>query len=270
MSFAISGTLATTAGSGINANNPVIGYRNLLRDGVLTASSEAEDGHADNAITGTTYDYWTPTSLPATLEVELSSAQEADYAGIAAHSLAGIIVQIQYHDGSDWVTVAESIPADSRTFMLFWEPALSNRWRVRLSGSGSPSIGVAHIGKALRLQRRIYVGHTPATMSEQTEIRPNRTEGGQWVGRSVVREGGSVDISLQNLTPRWVREYFEPFRQYAKTGAWFWAWRPGDYPAEVAYCWTTDDIHPSNQRSNGMMQVSFGAQTYVDFEPHYG
>jgi hypothetical protein len=84
-----------------------------------------------------------------------------------------------------------------------------------------------------------------------------RSESGNFLGRIVINEMTETSVSMQNLTPDWYRSQLDPFIRASKETPFFFAWRPGDYPNEVGYAWITDDPQPSNQRSNGMMQIDF-------------
>ncbi|RFA24344.1 hypothetical protein CAI21_21965, partial [Alkalilimnicola ehrlichii] len=241
MTLAITGNLVLSQAATDEAhpNAPVFGYQNLLAEGELTASSETADGYAENALIGTT-DFWTPETVPATLEVQLPAVRAADYAGIEAHTLgdAECSVYIEYHDGNDWVTAASGSTGDNRGLAFLFDEQSSDRWRLRVEGSAPPSIGVVHIGKALRGQRRLYQGHTPIRFGETVRLLVNESETGQLIGNSVIRYGAGTTIELDNLTPDWVRGPLEPFRKHFNQGLpFFWLWRPGKYPDEVAYCW---------------------------------
>ena len=47
-----------------------------------------------------------------------------------------------------------------------------------------------------------------------------------------------------------------PFIVASKEVPFFFAWRPASYPRETGFAWMTNNPKPSNQRSNGMMQIS--------------
>ena len=127
-----------------------------------------------------------------------------------------------------------------------------------------PSIGVAMLGKALAVERKLFRQHVPITFGRRTIIRPQTAEGGQWLGRSIQRDGVATGIAFQNLTSAWVREYFDPFIVSARTYPFGWAWRPEDYPAEVAYVWTVGDISPVNSGPRDFMSVNFKVEGIVD------
>jgi Concanavalin A-like lectin/glucanases superfamily len=139
-----------------------------------------------------------------------------------------------------------------------FETGSLSKLRVRLqSGSEVPTASVLYMGKALLLQRRIYVNHTPMTMGRKTKVSNGRSENGNFLGRVILSESVSTKVDLDNLLPDWYRTYMEPFVIAAKETPFFFAWRPSSYPYEVGYGWMANDVVPVNSRANGMMKVSF-------------
>ena len=139
-------------------------------------------------------------------------------------------------------------------------------WRVEISDPGNSTearIGVIYIGKALAMQRKIYGGHSPVTLSRVNETIPVRSDSGQWLGRTSIRKGVATDYAWQNLTASWYREYFDPFVKAAIDQAFFIAWYPEKYPDEVGYGWT-GDIKPENQGIRNYLTVSFSFQGNSD------
>jgi hypothetical protein len=90
-------------------------------------------------------------------------------------------------------------------------------------------------------------------------IRPNKSERGQWLGRSIIRGGSAGSWSWRHLKADWYRTYFDPFVESARTQPFFIAWRPETYPV-AAYCWTEGDITPSNMGVKDFMQVTLEAE----------
>ena len=248
-----------------------IGYRTIWRKpgATVTASSEETDFPASAAAQELTYEFWRPTSLPATWEVDAGEPVTVDYCGIASHTLAGNTVEVQYFDGDDWQTVSDVVPGDDTPLMFLFEPTEAARWRIRISGGDVPSVGVVFFGRTLAMQRSIYGGHSPLNLSRSTTREPNRSDRGQWLGLSLVRRGVSTDYSWQNLTAAWYRENFDPFVEYAtqSRGTFFIAWRPNKFPDEVGYCWVDqDDIQPSNMGQRDLMQVDMTVRGQIAFE----
>lgn len=254
MSVVISSSLVLSD-TNIPLTHGRIGYHKI--DGTIAASTEASGYPATAADNELTYSYWKPTALPANWSITLDTAEEVNYFGIAAHTLGSTSTSVaaQYYDGSTWITIDEVLAGDDKPIMFIFDTVFSNQFRILIDGSIIPRVGVIYIGKLLEMQRAIYGGHSPLALSRKTVMRPNSSERGQWLGRTIIRSGSSTSFDWSNLTAGWYRKYFDPFVEHARTKPFFIAWRPADYPNEVGYVWTNRDISPSNNGRRNLMDV---------------
>lgn len=206
-----------------------------------------------------TYERASGTSFTFTMP----SNRAIDSIGVLGN-LSGVGVTVQYSTstGGSFVTVASETPANDRPLLVLFDEVSARRVRVTLSSSRQ----ITHVsaGIALQMQRPIFGGHNPITMSRQTEYQSRRSESGNFVSRNIIREGLNGQYEWSNLTDDWVREYFDPLILSARKLPFFIAWRPEDYPDEVAYAWTTGDISPSNIGTRNLMSVSMDVQAYGD------
>ena len=115
----------------------------------------------------------------------------------------------------------------------------------------------------MRLERKIYVGHTPITYGRDRTSINGVSENGQYLGEIVVRETNSTSVNLKNLTPLWYRQSLDPFFAAKPRAPAFWAWRQTTYPDEVGYAWIEGNPRPVNQRSNGMMEINWNFRGIV-------
>lgn len=259
----ISPSLVALAGSG--GTDPLsrarIGYRTITRDATVTATSEAPGFPASAVRHPLTYERWAPTVAPAALTIDAGAPVAADYVGIAAHTIGttGAAVTVSYStDGTAWTDVLQTQPANDNAIMALFEPVLARYWRIRIDRVAE--IGVIYIERALTVQRSMYGGHSPGTLSRQTEIEPSRSVTGQFLGRSIVRQGFATSYQWSNLTAAWYRANFDPFVESALRYPFFIAWRPDRFPNEVLYAWCNDDIEPTNMGVRDLMQVSFNVE----------
>lgn len=245
-----------------------IGFHTVTRAGTLAASTESTGHPAYAAGLPNTYESWIPTTVPAWISVDAGEAIECDYFGIASHTLGstGASIVCQYSlDNITWVDITSASFTADTPIIISFAAVTARYWRLYVTGE-VPAIGVWYVGKGLQMQRPIYGGHSPITMSRNTTTRNNRSEGGQFLGRYIVRSGVSSKYSYKNLTASWVRSCFDKFILSAREYPFFIAWRPLDFPREVAYGWTTDDISPSNMGIKDLMQVDFQVQGIGDYE----
>lgn len=244
-----------------------IGWQTLTRDASLSfTGGESEGFPADSVQRATTWERWKPTSLPASLTFDTGTSADAEYLGIAAHTLGtnGDTVTLEYSaDAVDWTEVESFAAGSDDAIMLLFNKVGARYWRVTISGGTIPVIGVVYIGEALAMERRIYGGHSPGTLSRNTEVRPTRSETGQFLGRYIRRQGYGTSYDWDNLTPAWYRANFDPFVESARLYPAFISWYPEKYPNEVLFGWVNDDISPTNTGTgNGLMRVGFSITAF--------
>ena len=243
----------------------IIGYRNhvSLNGSIITASSEADGFPASAVATPMTYERWLARSTDTNvwLKIDLGSQYDADYVGVGAHGLADGFATMDVHysnDDVEWFYAGVASGATSSAVMLLTGEVTARYWRFELSSPAE--IGVVYIGKMLMMPVQMYGGHSPITLSRQTDFMPNRSVTGQFLGRSVVRQGLASSYTFRHIPATWYRANFEPFVQAAIRNPFFIAWNPISFPDEVAYAWCNDDIAPINMGIRGLMEVSFDAE----------
>lgn len=270
MAVIIAQNLVTVAGSGdVPAlNHPRIGYQTVTDGNTPTVSGTASGFFAGTLSNQLTREFWKPDASPATVEYDFSD-QTIDYVAIGAHSLGTTqtTVKIEYStdSGSTYTEITEFIPADDNAIMsLFDEVDNVNNVKLTFTYSGNaPVISVIYIGQVLSMQRAIYGGHSPITLSRNVINRPQVSESGQWIGASNQRRAFRSSAAFRNLTAQWYRDNFDDFVYHAsKTLPFFFAWNPDEWPAEVAFCWCNDNIAPSNMGIRDLMEVSFSLEGY--------
>lgn len=148
-------------------------------------------------------------------------------------------------------------PGDDSPIMILNDPIFARYWRTRITGTIAPQIAVVHIGEVLAMERAIYGGVSPPTLSRDTVLKNSLSRGGRFLGQNFRRNGVKSNVSFNNLTPSFVRDEFDLFVRSARRFPYFFAWRPLTYPREIAYAWTADDIVPSNMGKSNVMQVGW-------------
>lgn len=240
-------------------NSPVFGWHNIVSESTIAADVEQPGYPATNLATVNTWQMWrAATAADVTFLVDSDGLVELDYVALAKHNLGSgqYTVTVYTTLGVGWTQVAQFIPATNSPILVRFPKGLYSQIRVDItSGSQAPYIAVMYVGELLVSERRIYVGHSPITLNRRSDILSGRSEAGNFLGRVVLQERNQTAVALNNLTPLWYREKFQPYVLAAIDQPFFFAWRPLSYPEEVGYAWLTDDPSPTNQSPNGMMQV---------------
>lgn len=246
----------------INENAGLICYQTVASAANISATSFLTSGStsfpaSNMANPATSYGWEAADTTDQTITIDNPAASEIDYIGIARHNLgqAGVEVQIRFN-GS---VVRQYSPVSSSPSLLFlFQSATPSTIQIDIRGaSNAAKIAVLYVGKALKLERNLYVGHSPIVYGRERSTMNGVSQQGEYLGEIVLNETLSTTVDLQNLTPLWYRESLDPFFALRPRRPCFFAWRPGTYPTEVAYCWPTGSPRPYNQRPNGMMNISF-------------
>lgn len=270
---------------------PRIGYDNVVTEQNVIGSSSLAGFPAESVGNALTYELWKPSTLPASLDIDAGEPVTADYVAFGAHNLSGCLVTLSYStDGSTYAPAIEGVVIRNKAGMMLFEPVTARYWRLDILGwAASPTLdldfqsqayaagdytdaddtylGVLYLGRALQMQRGIYQGHTPGEFARSDEIRPNVSEGGQWLGRTVIRKGYDTTYSFSNLKADWVRSTLAPFLDAAVTDPFFIAWRPETKADEVLMGWTQGPIVPTNSGPRDLMSVDFTVSAHGEQEP---
>lgn len=238
-------------------NHARILYANLLTGSSVSASTGTG---AANVLSPATYSRWSFTGS-AQLTITLPANQTIDAVGLGAHNFASASALVEYSasDAGAWVTFAPE--QSGQNAMLFTGSAVSiKRLRVTVTGAGPLVLGVVFAGVALQVQRPIYKGHEPGTLSRVTEYQSTESEGGQWLGRNIIRQGYKTAYNWRNLSAAWVRQYLDPFIAAARTTPFFIAWNLQDFPREVLFAQSAGDVAPSNTGPRDLMSATLNVR----------
>src|SRR5690606_4706420 len=158
--------------------------------------------------------------------------------------------QVQHStNGTSWVRAHSEgwfAPSTDAPLMVYFPKQSYRHWRLRVEAGPRAYVAGLYLGRGLRMKRRVCGGHSRASLSRQTDILPQRSVNGAFLGRSVIRRGIATTYAFNNWPADWYRENFDPFVQSALERPFFIAWRPDDHPDECVYAWTTGDIAPTN------------------------
>jgi hypothetical protein len=236
-----------------------IGYDNLVRNAAISATSRI-DGFPPSAVANPlTYEYWRPQNGSGSIVMGFPLSP-VDYVGIASHNLKNSPVKIELStDATNYVEVMTVTPTSDAPIMVLFDEVQAAFLRVTVNAPEA-SVGIIYAGKALAMQRRIWGGVNPLNLSRRTVIRPNISENGQWLGRSIIREGSATSVTFRNLSYDWYRANFDPFVESARKYPFFFGMRPDEYPEITGYVWTNNDIVPQTSGIRNFLDVSVDMQ----------
>lgn len=261
----VSPSLVLEKSGALGANNPLIGYEQLATLSNISATSADANNPVTNLCNPATNLLWVSASTTTQyITVMHDRIDPIDYVGVAEHNWGSTncIISIEgfaERDEDDlpiWFELVARVLQDDAPAIFRFTPQSLIGVRVKLVPNGvAPQAANLRVGKLLVLPRPIYVGHSPITLTRQRSASNGRSERGKFLGRIITQESVSTSAALQHLPKGWYRETFQPFVEAVGNDAFFWAWRPQEFPNEVGYCWLTSDPVPVNSNPEGFLEV---------------
>lgn len=242
---------------------PLIGYDNVVTTANIAADSAATGSPASNLANPATHLKWVSDSTAdQDISITLDGLTEIGYVGIAEHNFGstGATVNIAGTvSGSPVDFTDEVIPGDDSPLLWWITPGVfPTELRIHIQPNGiEPEAAVVYAGVPLRLERKIYVDHTPISQARKINVSNGRSESGEFLGRVITGEWRETTAKFRLFTPAWYRANMPDFLDAAKERPFFFAWRPNEYPLEVGYVWLTNDPMPAPQG---------GDNNYIAFE----
>lgn len=225
----------------------------------ITTSSQAAGFDAANVSTPRTDSAWRPTSATGAVAYHFDTNVIVSYMGVAKHDLgsqnATADVQIRTVSGGAWSTIpglSVSPDSDEPLFFLF-DPVSVASIRLNVTASdAAPTISVIAAGDVMEWPQPATWTGTPITEGDQISFSVNRTDTGNWAGRTKISDGLQFSVEVDNLSESFRSGDFKSFKAHAngEVATFFIAPRPADYPEEVSYSWVTDTARMERARPN--------------------
>jgi len=240
-----------------------IGHDNIIPDGTVTATSEASGYPKENGYDLILSDWWKASAAGTVyFTIDYGSAVSCDSWGIAGHDLpdnSGTI-KPQYSsdnfsaDTNDFDTV--QTPATGDPFFRKVTSRSARYWRFEIVSTGAASlIGHLQLGIALALQRGIPVGLSLPRQARSNKTLNNVTDGGSFIGRSLVSEGIEFDIMQKQVTPAWIASNWDDLADAIQTKPFIFSWDYESSPLDASFVWL----------KNQMPKPKYSSETLIDF-----
>ena len=232
-----------------------IGYDSLYLRAGAVASANVEDANqpGSNATSWlTSGGGWQASGAgDKILTTALLSAENANSYGIYKHNIGtlGLTVKLQSSaDAVTWtdVTGSEKTPGnDDAIYFVAAAPVSAAFFRIHIAGmivGQTLIIGQAFISESLRVFNPPETGWVPPNLALNNDFINSRSDGGDFLGRSLIRKGSKTNFSLSLVARDWVRSNWLPFMEAAENHPFYYAWDTTNYPLEVAFCYTEKQI----------------------------
>lgn len=224
----------------------------LRDDAAVTVDSEDTGQEIDNGTSWFTYGGGWQTSNPGVHNINVSFAQteEGQCFALHKHNLfdLGITVKLQSsQDGISFDDVAgsEQTPGDNSTFFFVAASAIAAPfWRIVLTGHTEGTLRIAQIfiGPSFQVFQSPHTGWIPPNLALNDTFINSRSDGGDFLGRSLVRRGSKTAFTITPIPESWVRQFWLTFMLAAEEHPFYYSWDNVNFPEEVAYCYTEGKI----------------------------
>jgi len=241
-------------------NHARICYDNKVIDATVTATSEQTNFEATAVQNPFTYEFWRPNSQTASLTIAFDSSQDIDYIALGSQNLKG---EITIKNGSTEVITYDATGENENILFLIKERSFDSlviEIDSTSYGELAGSLGVVYAGKTLEMYRPFFEGFTPFLRSRTTKILSNKSESGQFLGKSIINQGYRANFEWDNLPSKWYNEHFDAFVEKALQYPFFVAWNPLRYPDDILYCEVNQDIIPTFTGTKDFLRVGFRAE----------
>jgi hypothetical protein len=155
-------------------NAGVIGYLNVANVDNISVTSQTLENPITNIVNPATAFTWKAADNGNQVITINTDTSEIDYVGLARHNLnqLGLTIEIAFNG---LVVIPARSVSNNQALMFLTSTAAPGIVTVTISGATTAAIiGVLYIGKSIRLERNIYVGHTPITYGRQrSTVNPN-------------------------------------------------------------------------------------------------
>lgn len=253
-----------------------LGYDNaLLRSGAVVVGSVEDAGYpASNAaswlITG---GGWQATATEVNLALTLPAAESLNSYALYKHNLGdlgGVTVKLQHSDdGAAWTdyTGSAKTPGDNKAIFFIGTPQTALFWRLNFTGllaAETLIVGQAFIGSSLQMFSPPEPGFTPPELALNNKYITSRADGGDFLGRSLIRRGSKMAFSNSIVHKDWVRANWQALMAAIEKTPFYYAWDSANYPTEVAFCYIDKKIDTPSYVNSAYFSVKLSFVALVE------
>ncbi len=236
-------------------------YTRGLGAGSVIASSSDALFPSDAPLRPETYEAWKPTAVGATWRIDFGAALPVQYFLILG---SGTKVAIEVsQDASVWTWIVGGVDLDlypSGATLILVPTVSARHTRVTMESIGLMQAFMA--GPILVMEKHVQMGYQPVNLSKVTEKSTSDSRSGQFLGTTIRRMGFNAPVLFQSLTPSWVRANLVPFIDSARVYPYGFAWNPAEFPEDVVYGRTPEDIAPRYMGDRPLMEVSWNIEGF--------
>jgi len=231
-----------------------LGYDNVfLRSGAIVSATAADIGFPETNATSwlITGGGWQATADPQViLTVTLPATENLNSYGLFRHNLGtlGASVQLEYStDGISWTLFTGSVknPIDDKAIFFIGTGVAALFWRLNIQSipvGGTVIIGQAFISSSLQMFSPPEPGFTPPELALNNLYITSRADGGDFLGRTLIRRGSKMSFMNSIVHKNWVRDNWQAVMASIEKTPFYYAWDSLNFSDEVAFCYVDKKI----------------------------
>ncbi len=249
------------------------GLTNLVKSGTVTVTSEATGYEKENAQSWKTSSWWQAGAAGTVyFYVDMGAAVNVDSWGFTGSDLSDNsgTIKPEYSATGAWAgeeNDLDSLHTPIENITVFKK--VTNRnvryFRFEIDSTGAASFFAnLYLGVALALPKGMNSPFSPANYNRDRKIMNNISEGGQFLGRTLRRNGSKVTISQKNITRTWIDANWITIADHIELYPFYFIWDQENFPTEAAYCMTDKKIDYPKYQDNTYMMFSIPCVALYD------
>lgn len=248
-------------------NTPRVIWETLTDSSLFTgvvASSDVEGFEPENVYDYKMSTFWEATSPDENIDFEFSSPVTADCLFFIGSTIAeeGHDWSFQYWNGAIWVDlIADTTPTNDKGIFQFFnaQAATKFRFNIKQGGGGGAKTFISNIlfGEFLLWERGLQPGFAFPEDSDAPDILNSTTQGGNFIGRTLLGPNAVVSCNVQNMTPGFVASDWNKFTRHMQQKPFGFLPDPANRPTQAAYAWTEGPPGPRPSTQIGFISHSF-------------
>ena len=253
-----------------------LGYNNLLDKAttIITANRNDDNYPVSNIGTWPTYErYEISADSVVRIFISFPQAEFINSYGIARHNLGDEEMTIRLHSSTDFgaswtlyqpngISSFYSFSQENETMFFVGNDASVNAqtWRITIDNvptfkQNNIRIGNIFLGNSLKLFSPPDRGFVPPDLAMKDEFTSNVSEGGDYLGRTLLRKAAETQFKMSNVAESWVNDEWKACMRAVQEHPFYFGWDVVNHPLSVAYCYTERTIDHPKYSDSGFYTV---------------
>ena len=159
-------------------------------------------------------------------------------------------------------------PADgdfNTLFQIHGSTVMADFFRLNITGAEiAPFLSNLYFGLSTLLFGSPETGWVPMSVAFNDKFITNKSDGGNFVGRSLIRKAMRTSFNLSVVEANWALNDWKTILEAVQAHAFYFSWDSVNFPTDVAFCWTDRPVPKPAFTAPNHMTVSLSLDAIVD------